>query len=74
MTRQDYQAALEQIMQPLRAAILSTDRPGLNLGSSGAVYDQKRAEMEALVRPLWGSHLIGQRAKMIRCEMPMLLN
>lgn len=54
LTRQDYQAALEQIMQPLRAAILSTDRPGLNLGSSGAVYDQKRAEMEALVRPLWG--------------------
>lgn len=54
LTRQDYHAALEQIMQPLRAAILSTDRPGLNLGSSGAVYDQKRAEMEALVRPLWG--------------------
>lgn len=54
LTRQDYQEALEKIMQPLRAIILENDQPGVNLGSSGAVYDRKRTEMEALVRPLWG--------------------
>ena len=42
------------MIAPLQAAILADDYPGLNLGSSGAVYDRTRAEMEALVRPLWG--------------------
>jgi len=54
LTRHDYQAALEGIIQPIRAAILDSDKAGLNLGSSGAVYDRKRSEMEALIRPLWG--------------------
>ncbi|MBX8935380.1 DUF2264 domain-containing protein [Enterococcus gilvus] len=54
LTRRDYQAALEGIIQPIRAAILDSDKAGLNLGSSGAVYDRKRSEMEALIRPLWG--------------------
>ena len=26
----------------------------MNFGSSGVVYDQQHAEMEALIRPLWG--------------------
>ncbi|OEG10704.1 hypothetical protein BCR25_08710 [Enterococcus termitis] len=42
------------MIQPLRASILESNLPELNLGSSGAVYDRKRADMEALVRPLWG--------------------
>lgn len=54
LTRRDYQAALEGIIQPIRAAILDSDKAGLNLGSSGAVYDRKRSEVEALIRPLWG--------------------
>jgi len=54
LTRLDYQRALEDMIAPLREAILADDYPGLNLGSSGAVYDRTRAEMEALVRPLWG--------------------
>jgi hypothetical protein len=54
LTRQDYQVALEQLMQPLRTTILASDYPGINLGSSGAVYTRERSEMEALVRPLWG--------------------
>ena len=31
----------------------------MNFGSSGAVYDQQHAEMEALIRPLWGMDRIG---------------
>lgn len=54
MTKQDYQMALEEIIRPLRQKILESDTSGLHLGSSGAVYDQQRADMEALVRPLWG--------------------
>lgn len=54
LTRLDYQQALEDMIAPLQAAILADDYPGLNLGNSGAVYDRTRAEMEALVRPLWG--------------------
>lgn len=54
LTQADYKKALEALMAPLKPKILATDKPGLYLGSSGAVYDQKHAEMEALVRPLWG--------------------
>lgn len=71
LTRLDYQRALEDMIAPLREAILADDYPGLNLGSSGAVYDRTRAEMEALVRPLWGWRLIGGVAQMIRYEQLM---
>lgn len=50
----DYQLALKEIMAPIREAIIQSPKPGLHLGTSGAVYDQKRSDMEALVRPLWG--------------------
>lgn len=53
-TRQDYLMALEELIAPLRPHIINIKKPGLHLGSSGAVYDQQRADMEALVRPLWG--------------------
>lgn len=54
LTQEDYKIALEKIIEPLRNSILVTELAGLHLGSSGAVYDQQRADMEALVRPLWG--------------------
>ncbi|WP_429948326.1 DUF2264 domain-containing protein [Enterococcus sp. AZ101] len=54
LSQNDYQVALETIVAPLREPLLTSDTPGLYLGSSGAVYDQQRANMEALVRPLWG--------------------
>ncbi|WP_086314650.1 hypothetical protein A5821_002235 [Enterococcus sp. 7F3_DIV0205] len=54
VTQEDFQTALEEIIRPLRREILETDTAGLHLGSSGAVYNQQRADMEALVRPLWG--------------------
>lgn len=54
LTQEDYQVALAKIIEPLRKSLLVTDVSGLHLGSSGAVYDQQRADMEALVRPLWG--------------------
>ncbi|WP_321388048.1 DUF2264 domain-containing protein [uncultured Enterococcus sp.] len=40
--------------KPLREDMLHSEIPGIHLGSSGAVYNQKRADMEALIRPLWG--------------------
>lgn len=54
ITQKDYVTALEKIMQPLRQELLFSSTSGLNLGTSGAVYTQQRAEMEALIRPLWG--------------------
>ncbi|ALS02512.1 hypothetical protein ATZ33_14330 [Enterococcus silesiacus] len=54
LSQEDYQIALAKIIEPLRNSVLVTDLAGLHLGSSGAVYDQQRADMEALVRPLWG--------------------
>lgn len=53
-TREDFQHALEAMIQPLRNEIIHSELAGLHLGSSGAVYDQKRADMEALIRVLWG--------------------
>lgn len=52
--KEDYQQILNQIVAPLRKQIITNDFSGLYLGTSGAVYDQRRAEMEALIRPLWG--------------------
>ncbi len=54
LTREAYLEAFETIMTPLKTAILTSEKPGVNFGSSGAVYDQQHAEMEALIRPLWG--------------------
>lgn len=53
-TREDFQHALEEMIQPLRNEMIHSELAGLHLGSSGAVYDQKRADMEALIRVLWG--------------------
>lgn len=54
MTQADYSVALTEIIRPLRDQMIDSEVPGLHLGSSGAVYDQQRADMEALIRPLWG--------------------
>ncbi|MBP1044651.1 DUF2264 domain-containing protein [Enterococcus sp. BWM-S5] len=54
LIKADYAKGLEELLQPLRKEMLEADYPGLHLGSSGAVYDQKRSDMEALIRPLWG--------------------
>lgn len=54
LTKHDYLTALEELIAPLRTHIIQTKQSGLHLGSSGAVYDQQRADVEALVRPLWG--------------------
>lgn len=54
LTQQDYQQALAKIIQPLRPHVVRSTEPGLKLGTSGAVYDVQHAEIEALLRPLWG--------------------
>ncbi|MHC5216181.1 DUF2264 domain-containing protein [Enterococcus sp. LJL128] len=54
LTREDYAQAMEKLIQPIREEIIHSDFPGVHLGSSGAVYNQQRADMEALIRPLWG--------------------
>lgn len=52
--KNSYQQALKQLVLPLRQQIVANEFSGLRLGTSGAVYDQQRVEMEALIRPLWG--------------------
>lgn len=54
LTRKDYAEALNFLLHPLRNEMIESEAPGVHLGSSGAVYDQKRSDMEALIRPLWG--------------------
>lgn len=54
LTRKDYGKALECLLRPVRNEMITAEAPGIHLGSSGAVYDQKRSDMEALIRPLWG--------------------
>lgn len=54
LTKKDYAAALNFLLQPLRNEMIESKASGIHLGSSGAVYDQKRSDMEALIRPLWG--------------------
>ncbi len=40
---------------PLKQGLFNSEKPGVRLGSSGAVvYDEKRAEMEEFICPLWG--------------------
>lgn len=53
-TKAHYQRLLEQFIAPIRQEIISTSAPQLHLGESGAVYTAQRADMEALIRPLWG--------------------
>ncbi|MEI5993832.1 DUF2264 domain-containing protein [Candidatus Enterococcus mansonii] len=53
-SQKDFVVALEEIILPLRKPIIKSEYSGLCLGNSGAVYNQQRADMEALVRPLWG--------------------
>ena len=65
LTREAYLEAFETIMTPLKTAILTSEKPGVNFGSSGAVYDQQHAEMEALIRPLWELDRIGLLVKMM---------
>lgn len=54
ISQQDYVLALEELMEPIRQKIINEKKTGICLGTSGAVYDSNRAEMEALIRPLWG--------------------
>lgn len=54
MTQKDYRLMLEKLMKPLEKEIRWNEMSGLDLGSSGAVYDKKRSNMEAFIRPLWG--------------------
>lgn len=54
ITKEDYLEALETLIRPLRSEILQSTKPGISLGTSGAVYSPQRAETEALIRPLWG--------------------
>lgn len=54
LSQEDFFKALEKIIEPIKKYVYQTDAPGINLGSSGAVYSQERANMEALIRPLWG--------------------
>ena len=54
LSQQDYISAMEKLIEPLREKIILEQKSGIHLGSSGAVYDTKRADMEALIRPLWG--------------------
>lgn len=54
VTKASYQRLLEQLVAPIRQEIVNTSEPRLHLGESGAVYSTQRADMEALIRPLWG--------------------
>ena len=54
VTKASYQQLLEQLVAPIRQELMSTSEPRLHLGESGAVYTTQRADMEALIRPLWG--------------------
>lgn len=54
LSKLDYQTALEKLIQPLRASLIQTTKAGIKVGGSGSVYDQRHAEMEAFIRPLWG--------------------
>ncbi|MDR0921957.1 MAG: DUF2264 domain-containing protein [Lactobacillales bacterium] len=54
LTKNDFSEAVKTLVAPIRQAILQTKSLGLHLGSSGAVYSENRAEMESLIRPLWG--------------------
>lgn len=54
LSQQDYILALEELVKPIRKKIIDEKKSGIDLGTSGAVYDNNRAEMEALIRPLWG--------------------
>ena len=54
LSQQDYVLALEELMEPIRQKIINEKKSGICFGTSGVVYDSDRAEMEALIRPLWG--------------------
>lgn len=45
LTRRDFEEALEEMILPLKQGLFNSEKPGVRLGSSGAVYDEKRAEM-----------------------------
>lgn len=49
-----FQDVLERLMEPLRYQIENEDYLGIHLGENGAIYDVRRGDMEALIRPLWG--------------------
>lgn len=52
-TREEVQEAVRQLMEPLRPHF-SAGGALLRLGNTGAVYEERTAQMEAFARPLWG--------------------
>lgn len=42
LTRRDFEEALEEMILPLKQGLFNSEKPGVRLGSSGAVYDEKR--------------------------------
>ena len=52
-TRADVQEAVRQLTEPLKP-YYSKGGALLRLGNTGAVYEERTAQMEAFARPLWG--------------------
>ena len=60
LTRRDFEEALEEMILPLKQGLFNSEKPGVRLGSSGAVYDEKRAEKWRHLFVHYGDwHLIG---------------
>ena len=38
LTRRDFEEALEEMILPLKQGLFNSEKPGVRLGSSGAVY------------------------------------
>jgi hypothetical protein len=53
-TRKDYQNALLELIKPLQEQFINSEEDLISLGSSGAIYEENRAAVETLLRPLWG--------------------
>lgn len=41
LTRRDFEEALEEMILPLKQGLFNSEKPGVRLGSSGAVYDEE---------------------------------
>lgn len=54
LTQEDYLLAVKKLVKPLKKELLGNKKSILHLGNSGTVYGEKRADMEAFIRPLWG--------------------
>lgn len=53
-SKQDFKEAVLAIMEPLASLYQNSPAGYLHLGNSGTVYNKRRQEIEAFLRPLWG--------------------